>query len=77
MKKHYDKIDWENLSRNPSAIKLIERNLEKINWDIVSTNKKAVNLLKPRAMDGYWMLNNLEYNPEIFEIDYLTLQQRI
>ena len=28
-------------------------------------------------MDGYWMLNNLEYNPEIFEIDYLTLQQRI
>ena len=40
MKKHYDKIDWENLSRNPSAIKLIERNLEKVNWDIVSTNKK-------------------------------------
>ena len=28
-------------------------------------------------MDGYRMLNNLEYNPEIFEIDYLTLQQKI
>lgn len=56
---------------------MIERNLEKINWDIVSTNKKAVHSLKPRAMDGYRMLNNLEYNPEIFEIDYLTLQQRI
>lgn len=77
MKKHYDKIDWKNLSRNSSAIKLIEKNLEKVNWDIVSINKKAIHLLKPRAMDGYWMLNNLEYNPEIFEIDYLILQQRI
>ena len=73
MKKHYDKINWENLSRNPSAIKLIQKNLEKVNWDIVSKNKKAVHSLKPRAMEGYRMLNNLEYNPEIFEIDYLTL----
>ena len=77
LEKHYDKIDWENLSRNPSAIKLIERNLDKVNWDIVSMNKNAIHLLKPRAMDGYWMLNNLEYNPEIFEIDYLILQQKI
>ena len=28
-------------------------------------------------MDGYWMQNKLEYNPEIFEVDYQILQQRI
>ena len=30
--KNINKIDWENLSENPNAIPILERNMEKIKW---------------------------------------------
>ena len=44
VKENYDKIDWDKLSANPSAIELLEEeynknhNTTKINWDALSAN---------------------------------------
>ena len=32
------KINWRNLSSNPNAIHLLEKNLDKVYWDILSEN---------------------------------------
>ena len=36
IRRNKDKINWENLSRNEGAIKLIEDNLDKISWRFIS-----------------------------------------
>jgi hypothetical protein len=40
------KICWNSLSQNPSAIKLLEKNINKVNWYFLSKNSAAVHLLK-------------------------------
>jgi len=32
LESHLDKLDWEELSRNPNAIPLLEQNMDKIDW---------------------------------------------
>src|SRR5207248_1632321 len=40
------KIDWDELSSNPNAIYLLEKNLDKINWGYLSLNPNAIYLLE-------------------------------
>ena len=42
LESHQDKIDWERLSSNPSAIALLEANQDKIDWDELSRNPAAM-----------------------------------
>ena len=44
-----DKIDWSQLSANPSAMRLLEKNQDKINWVQLSQNPAAIDLLKANA----------------------------
>ena len=37
-----DKIRWWVLSRNPSAIQLLEKNLDKVDWYYLSENPNAI-----------------------------------
>ena len=38
-------IDWEQLSSNPAAIKILENNVERINWNFLSKNPATINLI--------------------------------
>jgi hypothetical protein len=46
--KYIDKINWSELSINPSprVITLLEKNIDKIDWFRLSTNPGAINLLE-------------------------------
>ena len=41
-------INWNFLSENPKAIKLLEQNKPKINWSSLSKNPKAIELLRDK-----------------------------
>ena len=41
-----EKLDWDLLSFNSRAIKLLEENPEKINWDNLSSKANAIELLE-------------------------------
>ena len=41
-----DNLNWDNLSKNPNAIKLLKENLDKINWNYLSENPNAIDILK-------------------------------
>src|SRR5271163_1835073 len=47
-----DEINWENLSRNPAAIHLLEKNMKKINWNWLSRNPAALHLLEEKLKSG-------------------------
>jgi hypothetical protein len=74
-----NKVDWDELSKNPNAIHLLEKmisiDIDKINWDNLSKNPNAIHLLEQHQdkIDWFYIL----HNPSIYEIDYQVLQQRI
>jgi hypothetical protein len=43
-----NKINWDCLSLNPNAIKLLKENKDKINWEELSRNPNAIELLKKK-----------------------------
>ncbi len=45
---------WANLSRNSSAINLLEQNPERINWYNLSKNPKVIHLLEQNLEKIYW-----------------------
>ena len=65
-----DKIWWSQLSRNPSALTLLEKNQDKIDWSLLSENPsaRAIALLENNQGKIYW--SRLSLNPSIFEYDY-------
>ena len=65
-----DKINWRQLSRNPSAraIALLEKNQDKIDWTLLSFNPSALTLLEKNQDKIEW--DYLSENPAIFEYDY-------
>jgi len=67
-----DKIDWYNLSSNPNAIHLLEKNLDKINWEQLSGNPNAIHLLEKNRNKINWCY--LSKNPSIFEYDYKSIK---
>ncbi len=58
----YKLRDWINqellcigeLSRNPSAIHIIEQNLDKVNWPILSYNPAAIPILEKNQDKILW-----------------------
>ena len=69
-----EKIDWYNLSENPSAIKLLEATPEKIRWAYLSGNPAigAIKLLEANQEKIDWEC--LSANPSIFEYDYKAMK---
>lgn len=74
-----EKINWNNLSYNPSAIKILslQKNYKKINWKNLSKNPKAIELIKQKIIEeeGLPSTNKLSLdkmllskNPSIFII---------
>ena len=41
-----DKLDWNNLSLNSSAIELLKDNLDKINWKNLAINENGYFIIK-------------------------------
>jgi ribosomal protein L24E len=70
-----DKINWNNLSRNPNAIHLLEQNPDKINWNNLSRNPNAIHLLEQNPEKIDWII--LSFNPSIFEYDYDAMRLRM
>jgi hypothetical protein len=75
-----DKLEWECLSWNPSAIHLLEANPEKIDWDNLSENPSAIHLLETNTDKINWTLLSsnpsaihlLEANPEKIYWEFLS-----
>ena len=62
------------------AIHLLEQNPKKISWYKLSKNQNAIHLLKERYLNFYEIFSNIHVplrNQGIFEIDYLTLKNKI
>jgi hypothetical protein len=88
-----DKLNWEELSKNPNAIHLLEQNPEKIDWYELTKNTNAIHLLeqnqdkityqkwesgvRPDGMKKWEYYHDLSGNPSIFKIDYKQLYKRI
>ena len=43
-----DNLNWNDLSFNPNAIPLLEKNMDKINWVYLSHNPNAIHLLEKK-----------------------------
>ena len=75
------KLDWEQLSCNPMAIHLLEKNLDKVRWDWLSGNPNAIPILEKNLdkINWYWLSENpsaihiLEKNLD--KIDWNELSQ--
>lgn len=59
-------IIWNNLSKNPHAIPLLEKNPEKINWIYLSENPAAIPILKKNLEKVNWI--SLSRNPVAISI---------
>ena len=55
-----EKIDWNYLSFNENAIKLLENHQDKINWKYLSLNDNAIKLLSNNKNKINW--KNLSSN---------------
>ena len=61
-------LDYYNLSCNPAAIDILEKNIDKINWTNLSSNPAAIGILEKNIDKINW--SNLSDNPNIFKIKY-------
>ncbi len=55
-----DKLNWNGLSENPKAMKLLLENPEKINWSSLCRNERAIGLLEknPEKIDWFNLCQN-------------------
>ena len=67
-----NKINWNNLSLNPNAIQLLEKNIDKINRLYLLRNPNAIHLLEKNMNKIDWC--NFSTNINIFEIDKKMLK---
>ena len=51
-----EKLDFGELSKNPNAIHILEKNLDKINWNNLCINENAIYLLEKNITEEF------EYN---------------
>ena len=74
LEKNPDKIRWWHLSENPSAMRLLEKNLDKIDWYFLSNNSSegAIQLLEKNQDKINW--DQLFKNPHIFKYDYKQMK---
>ena len=62
------------MSKNPTAIALLEKNQDKIDWNSLALNPNAIHLLEANQDKIIW--HRLSANPAIFEINYEALKKR-
>ncbi len=60
------KINWAYLSENPSAIRIIERNMHKVHWYYLSKNPSAIHILEKNMDKINW--DGLSLNPAAIHI---------
>ena len=68
VERNSDKLRYDVLSRNPSAIPLLLQHPEKIDWSMLSGNPNAIPLLEKYPENIDWIM--LSRNPSIIEVDY-------
>ena len=68
-----DNLNWNDLSFNPNAIPLLEKNMDKINWVYLSHKPNAIHLLEQNIDKINW--HYLSQNPNIFVYDYDKMKQ--
>ena len=56
-----EKINWDYLSKNPNAMRLLEENQEKIKWEYLSSNPSAIHLIEANRDKINWYM--LSGNP--------------
>ena len=61
-----NKVDWNELSANPNAIHIIEKNLDKIGWRRLSLNPNAIPILEKNLDKIDWRI--LSENPNAIHI---------
>ena len=66
-------VDWDMMSTNPRAIKLLKENMKKINWDNLSGNPYAIDMLKANPNKINFM--HLSTNPHDEAIEMLKRDQ--
>jgi len=74
------KLDWDYLSKNPNAIKVIKKNLNKIAWIWLSENPNVIYLLEKKFNKIKWSplsknpnaIHLLEKNQNKIDWDYLS-----
>ena len=59
-----EKLHWDWLSANPTAIHLLEQNKDKIYWDSLSLNPAAIHLLEQHKAKINW--DRISENPSSF-----------
>jgi hypothetical protein len=57
LESHLDKLDWEELSRNPNAIPLLEQNMDKIDWLWILHNPNVYPFLKKHWVHAQEKIN--------------------
>lgn len=68
----FNKLNWEELSLNPAAIKLLKDHPDLIDWVSLSENPAAIELLEQNQDKIDWEM--LSKNPGIFEYDYAKME---
>ncbi len=61
-----NKLDWQQLSSNPNAIDLLEKNQDKIYWFMLLQNPNAIHLLEKNKNKINW--NYLSLNPNAIDL---------
>lgn len=64
---HSDKVDWQALSMNPSAIPLLEMN-RRIQWSELSSNPNAIHLLEQKQYLINWDYLSRNPNPKAIHL---------
>lgn len=66
--KYPNKICWELLSCNPTAIHILEANQDKICWGWLSRNPAAIHLLRQNFKNICWYQLCINPNPEVMSL---------
>jgi hypothetical protein len=64
---------WWNLSCNMNAIRLLEMNKDKINLFALSKNQNGLHLFEKDLILDDWAY--MEFNPSLFDIDYIEMSK--
>lgn len=70
-----EKQDWSELSKNPSATFILQKNKSKIDWNFLCLNPNGIDILKNNKDKINY--NFLALNPSIFTIDYDKIKNRM
>lgn len=70
-------VDWFNLSRNPSAVSLLEEHLDCVHWNMLSANPSAISLLQqyPERIRWRYLCENTNAIHILFPLDYTAMKQ--